>query len=293
MRLNASIKTFFELMKPQVDYIIKYINEERKEKNLPILTKNDEQSIKLSATYKFIDSLSDRINENDIITSYDFKIGVDGRVIGTITIERDGINYPLQTISIYAGGYNIQKLHTRYIVHTNIPYFKGSIKEELKELKRLERYARTKETKEHRKLSSLRYDLKKENELINEFSNMTDEQYIEKNIICFSTDFDTALNNTFNGSIEYMYRSCTSYYSRLKIESNGIVGNDKRITKEYVKPLFENAVRKSLKRNRNRRLQTITKCQLKVYKLQLEIDKLYKIIDSNSNKFNELFSKLD
>jgi hypothetical protein len=37
-------------------------------------------------------------------------------------IERDGNKYPFNTEVIYAGGYNIQKLHFRYLTKTALPY---------------------------------------------------------------------------------------------------------------------------------------------------------------------------
>jgi hypothetical protein len=36
-------------------------------------------------------------------------------------VERDGNNYPFNTEVIYAGGYNIQKLHFRYLTKTSLP----------------------------------------------------------------------------------------------------------------------------------------------------------------------------
>jgi hypothetical protein len=36
-------------------------------------------------------------------------------------VERDGNNYPFNTEVIYAGGYNIQKLHFRYLTKTTLP----------------------------------------------------------------------------------------------------------------------------------------------------------------------------
>jgi ribosomal protein S18 acetylase RimI-like enzyme len=47
-----------------------------------------------------------------------------GSVAITAVIEREGKTYDFSTEMIYAGGYNIQKLHFRYIVKTQLPHRK-------------------------------------------------------------------------------------------------------------------------------------------------------------------------
>ncbi len=45
----------------------------------------------------------------------------NGNISISCLIERDGKRYDYETESIYAGGYNIQSFHVRYITHTDLP----------------------------------------------------------------------------------------------------------------------------------------------------------------------------
>lgn len=65
----------------------------------------------LKAVYKYIDS-------NDIVK--DIQVRNGGSYIDA-TIIRNGTEYDFSTSSVLSGGYNIQTLHSRYLVDTKLP----------------------------------------------------------------------------------------------------------------------------------------------------------------------------
>lgn len=83
-------------------------------------TKYDEEYIRIMLTYKIVNTLATYLQPNDEIHidslhTEDYKI-----VIGS-TVTRNNEKFYLDTTSIHAGGYNIQQLHARYLIKTNLP----------------------------------------------------------------------------------------------------------------------------------------------------------------------------
>lgn len=91
-------------------------------------TKRDETWVRLCVQHKLIQSVSKYIKQNDVITSVEPFVR-NGNITARIVLKRGYIN----TEVILCGGYNIQRLHTRYIIDTNLP-IKDENKAMVKEL---------------------------------------------------------------------------------------------------------------------------------------------------------------
>ncbi len=80
----------------------------------------DMQEFMLMQLYKLTNSIENNLEDDDVVVSINSRYTSKGTTINAI-IERDGKQYPFQTDVILAGGYNIQSLHNRYIVKTDLP----------------------------------------------------------------------------------------------------------------------------------------------------------------------------
>jgi len=80
----------------------------------------DKQIFILSTLYKLINSVEMYLKDTDKLISIKSYYTPKGTTVNAI-VERDGVRYTFDTEVILAGGYNIQTLHNRYIVRTNIP----------------------------------------------------------------------------------------------------------------------------------------------------------------------------
>lgn len=106
--------------KPIVDRNIDFHKEKAKKDNKPF-TEKDEEYIRNILTYDALSSIETYILPNDKFVDIYSKSGVDGRITIDLTFKREGIQHNVTTQIIYAGGYNIQTLHTRYISDSTSP----------------------------------------------------------------------------------------------------------------------------------------------------------------------------
>lgn len=84
------------------------------------ITEREEEHIRMALTYDLSKSLTKNIKEDDEVTNITFNTS-KGIVKLNASVEREGNKYHYETEMIYAGGYNIQQLHYRYITKTNLP----------------------------------------------------------------------------------------------------------------------------------------------------------------------------
>lgn len=84
------------------------------------ITPREEEHIRLALTYDLAKSLTKNIKEDDNVQNIQFH-NSKGVIKITASVEREGNTYHYETEMIYAGGYNIQQLHYRYITKTNLP----------------------------------------------------------------------------------------------------------------------------------------------------------------------------
>jgi len=127
--------------------ILEMVNETEawfEEKFKKQFTDFDREMARLNLTLDMVKAVEKYTNPSDSLLSIEVNTSVKGNIEITAQIERDGITYNLSTEAIYAGGYNIQRLHYRYITRTNIPRTGAStiskeFSEKIKRMSRIER----------------------------------------------------------------------------------------------------------------------------------------------------------
>lgn len=85
------------------------------------MTKFQLEYTEIMVTYDFIKSVEKYTTNEDILLSVSSTVSHKGNLEINVRISRNTKEYSLSTEVIYAGGYNIQQLHYRYITHTNLP----------------------------------------------------------------------------------------------------------------------------------------------------------------------------
>jgi hypothetical protein len=101
----------------------------------------DREMARLNLTFDMVKAIETYTNPSDTLLSIDVDTSIKNNIEITAQIERDGVTYNFSTEAIYAGGYNIQRLHYRYITRTNIPKTGSSTisKEYSEKIKRMTR----------------------------------------------------------------------------------------------------------------------------------------------------------
>jgi hypothetical protein len=104
----------------------------------------DREMARLNLTFDMVKAIETYTNPSDTLLSIDVNTSIKNNIEITAQIERDGVTYNFSTEAIYAGGYNIQRLHYRYITRTNIPKTGSSTisKEYSEKIKRMNRIER-------------------------------------------------------------------------------------------------------------------------------------------------------
>ena len=104
----------------------------------------DREMARLNLTFDMVKAVETYTNPSDTLLSIKVDTSIKNNIEITAQIERDGVTYNFSTEAIYAGGYNIQRLHYRYITRTNIPKTGSSTisKEYSEKIKRMNRIER-------------------------------------------------------------------------------------------------------------------------------------------------------
>lgn len=135
------IDRVIELSQPYIDKIIEKIEKNENEKLSPKVR----ESFELESIYNLILALSKYILKTDTLNEKSVNFSINkGEVVTSFSINRDGKDFDVITEIISAGGYNIQRFHLRYIVHTKLPKIAKSsaldaYNEKIKNEKRLDK----------------------------------------------------------------------------------------------------------------------------------------------------------
>ncbi len=84
-------------------------------------TKYDREMTRLNLIFDMVKSVESYTNPTDALISINVSKSAKGNIEISAQIQRDGETYNFVTEAIYAGGHNIQRLHYRYIVKTDLP----------------------------------------------------------------------------------------------------------------------------------------------------------------------------
>jgi len=141
------------------------------------MSKFDLEMTELYIIADMVKSVEKYTSNDDFLVSVVSSVSNKGNLQINAIIERNEKQYTLTTDVIYAGGYNIQQLHYRYITNTNLPKTGNNVMttEYANKIKKM--------TKLEKLNEQLGYDEKTAEKYLNTMTkamNMTDEQIIEE-----------------------------------------------------------------------------------------------------------------
>lgn len=118
---NPLIKRLLVELKPLIADIIEN-TKQRYQKEDKVFSEYDAYYIEITLKFDMVKALEKYTQPTDKMSEIRVRNSSKGSFQISCIIERDGVNYPFNTEVIYAGGYNIQKLHFRYLTKTSLPY---------------------------------------------------------------------------------------------------------------------------------------------------------------------------
>ena len=134
--LDQTVDFRANVLKEQIAFVEKQL--ERK------CTEREIQHMEIAMIHDVAKSIGKYVVDTDALVG-DWNVYMDqGKLTISANIERDGDVFPFSTDVIWAGGYNIQKLHIRYIVKTKLSRIGNSedakeINEVIKKMKKEDR----------------------------------------------------------------------------------------------------------------------------------------------------------
>tara|TARA_R110001632_G_C11226141_1_gene406063 strand:+ start:49 stop:834 length:786 start_codon:yes stop_codon:yes gene_type:complete len=205
-----------------------------------IITEFAIESAELSAVVDLFKAVGKYLTTTDTLISMDVFNGTTGVEINAI-IARDGEEFKFNTNAIWAGGYNIQREHVRYIVKTDLP--KANDKSFSQEV--VEAYkAMTKIEKLQNEIDGMKNQITKNNEQIAKATAMSDSQIandiIERDLTgawYFTAKFYAESNKLseaeFNQMISESKKRTIDFWKKQNIDWR--VDNNKSLSKSIAK----------------------------------------------------------
>ena len=115
------INAILDKLEPTILDMVARMEAQYEEKAEKKFTDFDREMARLSTTSDMVKAVEKYTNPTDTLLSLEVSTSVKGNIEVIAEIKRDGVTYHFSTEAIYAGGYNIQRLHYRYLTRTNIP----------------------------------------------------------------------------------------------------------------------------------------------------------------------------
>ena len=202
------------------------------------------ESAELSAVVDLFKAVGRYLKTTDTLVSMKAFSGTTGVEI-TATIGRDGNEYKFNTDGIWAGGYNIQREHVRYIVKTDLP--KAGDKEFAKQIIDAQKKM-TKIERMQNEIARMKNQIAKNNEAIERATAITDAQIaneiIEKDVDCawyWTAKYDESTNKMseaeYNEMIDEAKQRTIDFWKKhnifWKVENNKML--EKTIAREEKK----------------------------------------------------------
>lgn len=119
---NSVLNELMVSLKPSIDSIIDKLNESYRKRTGLTFLKIDRELIELNMVYDMAKSIEKYTYPSDSLVSFNKSISKKGNIEISAVIMRDSVEYNFNTEVIYAGGYNVQILHFRYLTKTNLPH---------------------------------------------------------------------------------------------------------------------------------------------------------------------------
>ena len=166
--LESLEPTIIEMLSATEKWFVETFNQE--------FTKYDREIARINLTYDMVKSIEMYTLPTDSLLSMNVRKSVKGNIQIDAQIQRGENTYSFSTEAIYAGGHNIQRLHYRYIVKTNLPKT-GSTEiakeyaEKIKKMSKLEKL--------NKEIESYEIRIKRTEEKIEVNSKLNDEQILD------------------------------------------------------------------------------------------------------------------
>lgn len=173
---NPLINRLLVELKPLIADIIEDTRQKYKKED-KVFSEYDAYYTEITLKFDMVKALEKYTQPTDKLSDVVVKNSSKGSFQIRCMVERDGVKYPFNTEVIYAGGYNIQKLHFRYLTKTTLPYT-GQTAETQKlkaELAKLSKGERLKKEIEHNE-NVIKY----QQNIIDKNSKFTDKQILDK-----------------------------------------------------------------------------------------------------------------
>lgn len=175
---NSVIEELIHQLEPNVLTLLDRWEDQFEEQFEKPMTEYDREMARLQMLADIVNAFEKYTKPSDAMSDLRTYNSPKGSFEISAHITRDGVTYPFRTEVIYAGGYNIQKLHFRYLTSTKLPQtgnktLTTEIGEKIKRLTKLEKL--NKEIEYFEKLTKV------SEEKIAKINSMTDEDILSEN----------------------------------------------------------------------------------------------------------------
>ncbi len=172
---NPLINRLLTELKPLIADIIENTKQQYKKEDR-VFSEYDAYYTEIVLKYDMVKALEKYTQPTDKMSQVEVKNSNKGSLQIKCVVERDGTKYPFNTEVIYAGGYNIQKLHFRYLTKTTLPFTGQSV--ETQKLK-AELAKMSKGEKLQKDIEILKQRIENNQKLIDTNSKMSDKEIIK------------------------------------------------------------------------------------------------------------------
>ena len=177
-RRNNVVNDILDELKDVIDKMMDFLSKSHFAKFETEMTEFDYEMSRLNLIFDLLNAIEKYTKADDKLISVKSHTSIKGNIEISAEIERDGKIYNFRTEAIYAGGYNIQRLHYRYITKTDLPQTGNNIltkeyKEKIKKLSKVEKLEKS--------IREFKKRIERTEEEVNDNKKLTDEEILSKN----------------------------------------------------------------------------------------------------------------